>query len=481
VPEKRIKNQENSTSARASLVLWCSSDGSIERIEQDSCSLVTGGCGSNLADLVVPSSHAKMLLFLKKLRKTAAVLDWECTVQLDGKLHLMKLSGIQADSSLLVLADPEAITLQNILLEISSLHCLEGATLTALVETYGCSSHVEPKNSQLFNEIIQLSNQQAALHRDLAKKTVALEASTSEMKKLNQLLATITDGIQDAILLLDTNSQVLWANKAAQANRREDLIGSHCHQSLKETDRACASPDSSCPVALSLASGRPESCEHVHFDLEGTAWYSEVTVFPIKNDDGKVSRLVRISKDITKRKQMEELLLQETLTDELTGIPNRRAFVQHSAIEWRRALRNKTPLTIAMVDIDLFKSYNDFYGHQQGDLCLRIVANCIKNALHRPGDLAARYGGEEFVVVLPDTDTDNAKTITDAIRANLQASAIPHRKSTITDTVTISIGSATTVPTLNNSLEKLIFTADKALYTAKRLGRNCVHRMTLRG
>jgi PAS domain-containing protein len=393
MPQKLKNTTRDDGSTRVALVIWCNSDGTIERIEHDSCLLVSEGCGSNLADLVDPSSHDKALLFFEKLKNATVLLDWECTVQLDGTLQPLKLSGIKAEGSLLVLADPEAITLQHILMEAGSLYSLGGAVLKSVVETYGCSSsQVESKNNKLYNEFIQLSNQQAALHRELAKKTVALEARTSELKELNQVLSTITNGIQDSIMLLAPDTRILWANKAAEGSRGKALVGNHCHDFVNSSDSDCASSDTPCPLAAALLSGRPESGTHIHYDLEGAPWYAEVTVHPVLNNEGKITQLVRISKDVTQRKQMEELLLQETLTDEMTGIPNRRAFEQHFSTEWRRGIREKSTLTLIMIDIDFFKNYNDLYGHQQGDVCLRQVAQSIRRAMRRPGDLACRYG-----------------------------------------------------------------------------------------
>ena len=476
MPQKLKNTTRNDNNTRVALVIWCNTNGTIERIEHDSCLLVSEGCGSNLADLVDPSSHDKVLLFFEKLQDTTVLLDWECTVLLDDTLQSLKLSGISAEGSMLVLADPEAITLQHILMEAGSLYSLGGAVLKSVVETYGCSSsNQESKSNRMYNEIIQLSNQQAALHRELAKKTVALEARTSELKELNRVLTTITNGIQDSIMLLSPDLKILWANKAAEGGRGKVLIGSHCHDFVNDMDSNCASSDTLCPLAAALSSGRQESGTHIRYDLEGTPWYSEVTVFPVLNDEGNIMQLVRISKDVTQRKQMEELLQQEALTDEMTGIPNRRAFERHFSTEWRRGIREGSPLTLAMIDIDFFKNYNDLYGHQQGDDCLRQVAQSILGAMRRPTDQASRYGGEEFVVLLPGTDADNAKTVTDAIRANLDVRAIPHLDSKAATHVTVSIGVAATVPTVDSTPHSLLQSADKALYAAKRLGRNRVH------
>jgi len=160
--------------------------------------------------------------------------------------------------------------------------------------------------------------------------------------------------------------------------------------------------------------------------------------------------------------------------DGLTGIPNRRHFTEHAEIELRRAKRNKTPLAVAMLDIDYFKLFNDNYGHLAGDECLKQVASAIDNRLRRANDLAARYGGEEFVCLFPDTDEDGACTICSAILSSVRDLKIDHRFSKNADIVTISIGCVSLVPDKDESLDHLIQMADERLYQAKHAGRNQV-------
>jgi len=129
-----------------------------------------------------------------------------------------------------------------------------------------------------------------------------------------------------------------------------------------------------------------------------------------------------------------------------------------------------------MIDIDYFKSYNDTYGHLQGDICLKAVASIIQKSLIRPGDLCARYGGEEFIVLLPDTDEKGSLHIANKINCNLANEKIKHCKSDINTFVTVSMGLASIVPTSKNTSSQLISKADQALYQAKREGRNKVIR-----
>ena len=168
-----------------------------------------------------------------------------------------------------------------------------------------------------------------------------------------------------------------------------------------------------------------------------------------------------------------------SVTDPLTCLSNRRCFHEFLEREWQRGLRNKTPLGIVLCDIDFFKLYNDNYGHQQGDVCLKNVATTLKKALLRLADLVARYGGEEFVAVLPDTDEKGAVNVARRMKSNVEALGLSHAASRITDHVTISIGAVSAVPTNEFTADLLVFAADKALYEAKENGRNRVEIGTL--
>ncbi|MCM2291473.1 diguanylate cyclase [Allorhizobium sp. BGMRC 0089] len=183
--------------------------------------------------------------------------------------------------------------------------------------------------------------------------------------------------------------------------------------------------------------------------------------------------------DITLAKQAEEMLVKanRTLaeaasTDGLTGLANRRAFDERLAQEWSRARRNISPLGLILVDIDHFKLFNDRYGHQGGDDCLRQVAQTLKNAAKRATDLAARYGGEEMALILPDTDLFGTMTLAERYRSAVRALAIPHEASSKT-IVTVSIGAASLVPDADQTVDMLVALADKALYAAKAGGRDC--------
>jgi len=161
-----------------------------------------------------------------------------------------------------------------------------------------------------------------------------------------------------------------------------------------------------------------------------------------------------------------------SMLDEVTGIPNRRSLEDYLAREWGYALRKGEPLTLIMVDADFFKLYNDTYGHQAGDECLRKVASVLNNNITRSGDLVARYGGEEFIVALRNTDTLDGQKVGEYLRQRVEGLGIPHSASEIAPYVTISLGVATMVPETNHCQSALIEKADQALYQAKNSGRN---------
>jgi diguanylate cyclase (GGDEF)-like protein len=163
-----------------------------------------------------------------------------------------------------------------------------------------------------------------------------------------------------------------------------------------------------------------------------------------------------------------------SMTDALTGVANRRSFDAALAAEWDRAFRSGAPLSLILVDVDHFKAYNDTYGHQGGDDCLRDVAAAMQQVMTRATDLIARYGGEEFAVLLPGSTAAEANVNAERLRRAVEAAALPHRSSSAADIVTISVGAATVTPAAGSAQPNLIRAADEALYRAKREGRNRV-------
>lgn len=166
----------------------------------------------------------------------------------------------------------------------------------------------------------------------------------------------------------------------------------------------------------------------------------------------------------------QELQLLST-TDGLTGLANRRHFENCYDAEWRRALRSQDSLTLIMIDIDFFKHYNDHYGHQAGDECLRQVADVFRSYAQRSGELVARYGGEEFVIMLPRTSLEAGQSLARSVRSKIEDLAIAHQASE-QGIVTISAGVACCIPEPQMDSEDLLRLADRSLYQAKDAGRN---------
>jgi diguanylate cyclase (GGDEF)-like protein len=166
-----------------------------------------------------------------------------------------------------------------------------------------------------------------------------------------------------------------------------------------------------------------------------------------------------------------DLLRQMVFIDGLTGVYNRRYFDERLALEFHRAKRNGSMLSLMVVDVDYFKRYNDCYGHLAGDEALRAVAATLRGQLKRPGDLVSRYGGEEFACILPETDLAGALCLAQEMEAAVRAAQIAHARSDVCAQLTVSLGVASWRPQGNRLAEELIVAADQQLYLAKSKGR----------
>ncbi|SOE66290.1 response regulator receiver modulated diguanylate cyclase [Burkholderia sp. D7] len=173
-----------------------------------------------------------------------------------------------------------------------------------------------------------------------------------------------------------------------------------------------------------------------------------------------------------------DLLRASALLDGLTGVANRRKFDEDVQTDWRQCLRETAPLSLILIDIDYFKLYNDRYGHQAGDNCLKLVARALFEALRRPYDKLARYGGEEFACLLPKTELAGASAMAERMQTRVSELNVEHLGSDVDQVVTISLGVASMVPTPSVTPELLLKAADQQLYEAKRTGRARVCALT---
>ena len=217
---------------------------------------------------------------------------------------------------------------------------------------------------------------------------------------------------------------------------------------------------------------------------DGQYIWVESTAKTMSHIDNKPTEIVVISRNITYRKTIEEDLMRKnalleklSYMDGLTQIHNRRFFDINLEKEWNRSARHAASISIILFDIDHFKAYNDTYGHQQGDECLKLIAKTAEAILKRPGDFISRYGGEEFAVILPDTDLDGAMMVAEKIRSSIEGLKIPNIHSSVLPIVTVSAGVQTAVPAPGSDCFRFIEEADKALYLVKNNGRNHVRHL----
>ncbi|UWG98577.1 diguanylate cyclase [Dehalobacter sp. DCM] len=222
-------------------------------------------------------------------------------------------------------------------------------------------------------------------------------------------------------------------------------------------------------TAQSTAFAELNKLAHDFQSMSNTLQTKKEALYKVKEDlEVQVSQRTQELMAANKELQMLSSL------DGLTGIGNRRYFDQVLTQEWDRGMRQGTTLALIMLDIDFFKNYNDFYGHQAGDDCLKQVAGIFKGTLRRSIDCAARYGGEEFAAILPDTDISGAVFLAEEMRSKIEEQAIKHESSGISMVITVSVGVAAIVPLAGSQPSMIIRLADQAMYQAKRNGRNRV-------
>jgi diguanylate cyclase (GGDEF)-like protein/PAS domain S-box-containing protein len=202
----------------------------------------------------------------------------------------------------------------------------------------------------------------------------------------------------------------------------------------------------------------------------GRPRYLAADASPIVDDAGALVAVVQTLRDLTDEKMAQIKLEQLATRDGLTGLANRRCFDDTLHAEWARAMRQKQPLSLLMVDVDNFKAYNDANGHLGGDECLKRIASAVASEM-RANDLVARYGGEEFAVILPNQSLKGAAIVAERIRCRVERLQVPNANAS-SGHVTVSIGAATAIASADSNASQLVGIADAALYRAKHMGRN---------
>lgn len=299
------------------------------------------------------------------------------------------------------------------------------------------------------------------------------------VQKSQEQFRLLAENSSDMITLHDTEGRYLYTSPACKEilqYEEKELLGKYAHLFIHPDDQEHAQTH----LQIILETGYTVVTYRIQRKDGEYVWF-ESAIKLLHGSDNEASKLIVVSRNINERKLSEqklqdanELLKHLSSIDGLTGVSNRRTFDERLEIEWKRSLRNSKPLSLIMFDIDYFKAYNDTYGHQGGDGCLKQVVAIVEKTLGRASDHLCRYGGEEFSVILPETDEAGAVTVGEKIRKAIEDIQIPHAGSKISDWVTVSVGTATMVPTINMDPLTLISNADKAVYEAKKAGRNCV-------
>ena len=281
----------------------------------------------------------------------------------------------------------------------------------------------------------------------------------------------------DVIARIGPDDRILYISDAAFqmfGRHPKEMIGQKGKQYFLEEDLTILDASRQ---RLDNGATAVSNCLRVNRPDDRLVWVEcNVQRVPVKGSATEFE-LVMVVRDVTERQLLETRLEALALEDGLTGLANRRAFDQTLDREWRRTVRDGSQMALILIDADHFKSFNDHYGHQVGDDCLRAVAAAIKGCLTRSGDLAARYGGEELAVILPGTGAEGAAVVAESIRAAVERLGIPHETNDPTKSVTISLGVAAALSREGGTMrmpESLLQAADAALYRAKSKGRNRV-------
>lgn len=305
-----------------------------------------------------------------------------------------------------------------------------------------------------------------------------LRRTDQKLKETAYLHHLITENLRDVVILTDFAGHHTYVSPAAAlwgGWQEEDLARYHNLDIVHPEDRAKA-----LAVLNDIRNGGEGALLECRVHRKnGEYIWVEANIRPVRDPaTGVAIGVIDMVRDISERKASEKQLREayrtlETLaaTDSLTRLANRRQFDRRLHQEWRRCLREEAPLSLLLLDVDYFKSYNDAYGHLRGDSCLQQIAETAVDVVSRTGDLVARFGGEEFAVILPNTPNTGAMQVARLLRQAICNRRIEHAGNP-PGVVTVSIGCATLVPALGQHAAALIQLADDALYTAKRSGRN---------
>lgn len=337
-----------------------------------------------------------------------------------------------------------------------------------------------PDFQRLQMELTQARQDQERIRTDLENAIERANTMAMKAEIANVELAQIINTSIDGMYLVYEDFTVKRINQALLSFlniTEKEAVGRKCHD-LMDCSHAGTNQ---CSLTRLLGGKKRIERDIERSDKDGQPVPFIFSATPFRGIDSTVIGMVARFKDITERKYAENTLKEAndrlerlSASDGLTQVANRRCFDQTLEREWNRLRRTREPLSLIMSDVDFFKLFNDTYGHQGGDDCLKSVAKTLSEVARRGGDCVARYGGEEFAVILPATNEQGAFTVAEKIRQAVEQMGMEHKKSSIASCVTLSLGVATIVPTGTGTPALLIKCADNALYQAKSSGRNRV-------
>lgn len=295
-----------------------------------------------------------------------------------------------------------------------------------------------------------------------------------------EFFSSALNSLPDQLAIIESSGEIVFVNRAwknfAVSNDCEHIdnwLGINyltvCQQGAQQEDEYCTDVFEGLTALI-----KGDTAEfYIEYPCHSPSIQRWFYMRAVKLDyQGSCDYFILVHHDITERVLAELTVVDLSMLDHLTGLKNRRAFDQLYEREWRQCLRANTPITVALLDIDYFKQYNDAYGHVEGDKCLQTLGHLFKAFENRSTDFVARYGGEEFIFVFGNTGLSGASNLLTKVMESIKALSIPHKQSPHQQIMTVSIGLATIIPTQHIDKMDLIEKADQLLYEAKGAGRN---------
>jgi len=327
---------------------------------------------------------------------------------------------------------------------------------------------VDETNNRMKETILK---EKAEKEKSLNDKLIAQIKENKTAEEKLKLSAAVIENTKEGVLITDTDTTILSINHAFTG-----ITGYTPNQVIGKKIRILKSGKHNKVFYSSLWKTLTRTGnwtgEFINKKPDGSLFNVEASITAIKNDEGRIAHYVNIFRDITERKKQEEMLIQMSSTDPLTGLANRRVLEDRLELHWKSCHRHRFAIGVIMFDADHFKLFNDHYGHRSGDKCLVTIAKILQKNARRGEDVVARYGGEEFIIVIPDTSKKGLETLINRIFEDLKKKKIAHKNSPDGKNVTLSAGAAWCVPEDTSSFLNLLDAADQNLYQAKNEGRN---------